>query len=123
MNGLIQQIEGLRSSPDGHKFYEDSYEAGWKDACNNILDLIHGQAATDQHPDDAAVDRFAAAMKTKLARKRSQGRAGWQEASAEHLSELLLSHLEKGDPVDIGNFAMMLHQNGQRLTSPRTLQP
>lgn len=72
----------------------------------------------DKHPDDEAVDRFAAAMKEKLARKRREGRGGWQTASAEHLSALLINHLDKGDPVDLGNLAMMLHQNGQNFVLP-----
>lgn len=32
--------------------------------------------APDAHPDDAAVDRFAAAMKEKLAAAREKGRGG-----------------------------------------------
>lgn len=70
------------------------------------------------HPDDLAVDRFAAAMKAKLAKKRAEGRGGWQnkdDCSAEFLSELLRGHVEKGDPVDVANLAMMLHQRGERI--------
>lgn len=68
-----------------------------------------------QHPDDAAVDRFAAAMKAKLAKKRAEGRGGWDDpgqCTVEYLSELLHGHVRKGDPVDVGNLAMMLHQRG-----------
>ena len=64
------------------------------------------------HPDDAAVDRFAAAMKAKLAKKCSEGRTVWQEGNSVYLSELLREHVEKGDPVDVGNLAMMIHENG-----------
>jgi hypothetical protein len=74
--------------------------------------------AGDLHPDDLAVDRFAVAMKAKLARKRAEGRGGWhnpQECSAEHLSYLLIQHCLKGDPLDVGNLAMMLHQRGDRI--------
>ncbi|UBU63559.1 hypothetical protein LDB30_06080 [Acidithiobacillus ferrooxidans] len=67
------------------------------------------------HADDVAVDDFAAAMRAKLAASREKGRGGWQTASAAHLTFLLLEHLEKGDPVDVANFAMMLHQNGQAI--------
>lgn len=72
----------------------------------------------EQHPDDIAVDRFAAAMKAKLASKRDEGRGGWDDpdqCSIEWLSELLRSHVEKADPVDVGNFAMMIHQRGGRI--------
>lgn len=68
-----------------------------------------------QEPDDLAVDRFAAAMKAKLARKREQGRGGWDDpaqCTVEFLTELLHEHVLKGDPVDVGNFAMMLFNRG-----------
>lgn len=72
----------------------------------------------DAHPDDHAVDRFAAAMKAKLAEKRNEGRGGWEDktaCTAEFLSELLRGHVDKGDPLDVGNLAMMLHQRGERI--------
>ena len=74
--------------------------------------------AGEPHLDDLAVDRFAVAMKAKLAQKRAEGRGGWNnpdECSIEWLSELLRSHVEKADPVDVGNFAMMIHQRGGRI--------
>lgn len=78
-------------------------------------------AVGDVHPDDTAVDRFAAAMKGKLAKKRSEGRGGWQnkdECSAEFLSQLLRRHVDKSDPVDVANFCMMLHQRGECIQPP-----
>lgn len=72
------------------------------------------------HPDDVAVDRFAAAMKAKLAKKRAEGRGGWDnkdDCSQLFLTSLLREHVEKGDPVDVGNLAMMLHQRGERILS------
>lgn len=72
--------------------------------------------AVEAHPDDAAIDRFAVAMKAKLKWEREEcGRSGWQDMSAEALSRLLYEHLPKEDPVDVANLAMMLHQNGQRI--------
>lgn len=74
-----------------------------------------------EHPDDIAVDRFAAAMKAKLAKKRAEGYGGWEdkeECPAQRLSDLLRNHVEKGDPVDVGNLAMMLHQRGERIARP-----
>lgn len=67
------------------------------------------------HPDDVAVDIFAARMKRKLARKRGEGRGGWNDPASCHVSTLaryLVEHVGKGDPVDVANFAMMLHQRG-----------
>ena len=65
------------------------------------------------HSDDIAIDGFAAAMKAKMAASRAKGRSGWPTASSAHLTYLLVEHLEKGDPVDVANFAMMPHQSGQ----------
>ena len=68
----------------------------------------------EKHPDEAAVDRFAAAMKLKLAEKRRQGKSGWDDprCPTEHLAALLREHVTKGDPLDVGNFAMMLWCRG-----------
>ncbi|QQD72979.1 hypothetical protein [Acidithiobacillus ferrivorans] len=69
--------------------------------------------AKTEHPDDLAIDAFAEAMKAKMRRSREEkGRGGWQTATPEHLAQLLMEHINKGDPVDIANFCMMLHQNG-----------
>lgn len=71
-----------------------------------------------RHTDDIAVDRFAAAMKAKLAEKRRQGYTGWDnkhDCSREHLVGLLHRHIVKGDPIDVANFCMMLHQRGERI--------
>ncbi|RMR09799.1 hypothetical protein [Pseudomonas syringae group genomosp. 3] len=74
-------------------------------------------AQVDQHPDNQAVDTFAAAMKTKLAAARAKGRHGWSESWVQdkQLAELMVGHIPKGNAgnfEDIANFAMMLHQRG-----------
>lgn len=72
------------------------------------------------HEDDKAVDRFAAAMKAKLAKKRADGLGGWEdkeECSQGFLSRLLREHVEKGDPIDVANLAMMLQQRGETVSS------
>ncbi len=69
--------------------------------------------------DNRAVSSFSYAMRVKLAAKRLEGRGGWQDkeqCSNEYLSQLLREHVEKGDPVDVANFAMMLHQRGERIS-------
>jgi hypothetical protein len=71
------------------------------------------------HTDDFFVTEFAETMKDKLALKRGEGRGGWEnkeECSGEFLSQLLREHVEKGDPVDVANFCMMLHQRGERIS-------
>ena len=78
-------------------------------------------AQREAHHDDGAVDRFAIAMKAKLAAARAKGRGGWDDPAActvEHLSDLLRGHVTKGDPVDVANFAMMLHQRRSGITQP-----
>lgn len=70
------------------------------------------QQASEQHPDDTAVDTFAAAMKSKLAKAREKGRGGWQEADAGVLSGMLRHHVDKGDPLDVANFCMFLWSLG-----------
>jgi hypothetical protein len=73
---------------------------------------------TGEHPDDDAVDRFAAAMKAKLAKARAKGYGGWDDpdrCTVELLSKQLVAHLGKcnaGTFEDVANFAMMLHQRG-----------
>ncbi|MDN2675672.1 hypothetical protein [Janthinobacterium sp. SUN033] len=78
--------------------------------------------AADQHPDDAAVDRFAAAMKEKLTLTRAKGRSGWDDpdqCSVDDLTVMLRNQANGGDPVDAGNFAMMVHQRGARIAPPK----
>lgn len=67
------------------------------------------------HVDDLAVDALAAMQRLKLARCRAKGRRGWDnplECSVERLAMLLGGALAKGDPIDIANYAAMLHARG-----------
>ncbi len=68
------------------------------------------------HPDDRAVNAFADALKVKMAASRAKGRGGWDkpdECAISLLAELLIDEVSaKGDPLDIGAYAMMLHQRG-----------
>lgn len=72
--------------------------------------------AQEPHPDDVAVDAFAAAMKSKLAEARAKGRGGWQDkkqCSQQYLSTLLRDHVRKGDPRDVANFCCFLWNRGE----------
>ena len=77
------------------------------------------QTEQPEHFDDRAVDRFAAAMKAKLAKARGKGRGGWfdrLQCSEKRLAQMLVEHLRKGNEgtfEDVANFAMMLHQRGE----------
>lgn len=78
--------------------------------------------AEPAHPDELAVDRFATALKAKLAQTRQKGRSGWddpKQCSIEYLSHLLVEHIDKGDPLDVANLAMMIHQRGAVIAGDR----
>lgn len=73
---------------------------------------------TQEEIDSAAVDRFARAMREKLAASRAKGQDGWQDPSLcpeARLAEMLIGHLPKENPgnlIDIATLAMMLHERG-----------
>lgn len=75
--------------------------------------------ALSAEEDEGCVDRFAEAMKIKLATARSKGYACWHSpdaCSSQQLAELLVLQLNKrnaGTFEDIANFAMMLHQRDE----------
>lgn len=75
-----------------------------------------GDEQVGAHADDAAVDKFAAAMKEKLAQARAKGRSGWQSCDPRRLSGMLRHHVEKGDPCDVANFCMFLWTLGEPIT-------
>lgn len=100
---------------DWYDGYPDHTDGGGPYETRTLYATPQPAEPVSQHPDDAAVDAFAATMKAKLAKKRAEGRGGWQMCSAGDLSRLLREHVEKGDPVDVANLAMMLSQNGQRI--------
>ena len=75
-----------------------------------ITSIFDGEKA-----DSVGVRRFTKAMKSKLAAKRAEGRGGWNRlpengygTSIARLRRMMLKHVEKGDPVDIANFCMMI---------------
>lgn len=73
------------------------------------------------HNDDVAVDLFADAMKAKLAKKRGDGYGGWNDKNLcppGSLQSYLIAHLDKGDPIDVANFAMMIYHRGEAVTGP-----
>ena len=76
----------------------------------------------DADADREGVRRFAEALLQKLAEKRAQGYSGWNDpadCSIKRLEKLLAEHISKGDPVDIGNFCMMIW-NRRNPTAYRT---
>lgn len=88
---------------------------------DKITNIPRGRVA-----DITGVDRFALAMKKKLAKKRTEGRSGWNTTPAlgwgcnvRELESMLRQHLEKGDVVDIANFCMMVWNRRNPKGSPR----
>lgn len=82
-----------------------------------LLTQPQPEKAMNEHTDDSAIDRFAAAMKSKMAKQRDKGYGDWDNPAAcpaERLEQCLRESVLKGDPVDVGNFAMMLFNRGQR---------
>lgn len=93
--------------------FEDAGDAmSWaptQSAIDRLKEVLQG--GYEYHSDDAAVDGFAEAMRSKMEDSREKGRSGWDDpfqCSPYRLAEMLIDHIAKGDPVDVGNFAMML---------------
>lgn len=69
------------------------------------------------HADAVAVDKLSVAMNAKLALQRSKGFGGWYtaECTQQRLSDMLRSHVDKGDPVDVANFCAFLLARGETI--------
>ena len=95
-------------------------QAAEVDALRTELAALKGDTSgfSGANSDDLHVDHFAAAMKGKLTLARSKGRSGWEDREdcpQQRLSDMLRAHVEKGDPIDVANFAMFLHQRGESI--------
>lgn len=88
-------------------------EAEFNDWGGYVVSAQTGQSGVvrtrEEHPDDTCIAHLAHLMREKMKFSREvKGRGGWQDMPAEVLSEMLREHVEKGDPVDVANFCMML---------------
>lgn len=98
------------------------YEVGTDaDYCTPTTDKLHAliaevarlKAPPNTHIYDLSVEWFAIAMKCKLKKQRNKGYHGWDDrdlCTDKFLADKLMEHTQKGDPIDVANFAMMLHQ-------------
>ena len=78
------------------------------------------QPPTQEDIDNEAVDKLAQAMKNKLAKKREQGYHGWETCKHGDLVQLLINHVDEGDPIDVANFCAFLFARGEQLTQGGT---
>ena len=95
------RIDEKSSGPARHEHQPDLLPPDIEEAAR-----ISAKRADDRERkiDDEAVDAFAAQMKEKLAEARANGRAGWHDShlcTVASLTDLLLNHVAKGDPIDI----------------------
>ena len=100
--------------------FQPGHAAGWTaDQLRQIL-AAPQWSGVEPHPDDVAVDRFAALMKAKLAASRAKGRGGWDEDAdlQQILSDQLREHVDKGDPVDVANYCLFLSARGVGIAAP-----
>ena len=79
-------------------------------------DIEFEKPPTQADIDNEAVDKLAQAMKNKLAKKREQGYHGWETCKHGDLVQLLINHVDKGDPIDVANFCAFLFARGEPLT-------
>ena len=81
---------------------------------------------TEEEIDEMALQNFTQAMREKLKHARENGRQGWHASNVcnlEELARMFYEHVEKGDLVDIANFAMFLHQREGRPPNWRITHP
>ncbi|MBX9960939.1 MAG: hypothetical protein K2Y15_12455 [Burkholderiaceae bacterium] len=126
-HGLLDQIRKLPTikAPEIDGEEADGTPRYWRSrpyvSLTQLERLLSASPAAPEvakHPDDEAVDRFAQAMKEKLAAAREKGRGGWQTCSREDLSWMLRDHVAKGDPRDVANFCMFLWNLGYGISQP-----
>lgn len=72
------------------------------------LDEVCDALRVASHPDDDAIDRFADRLRERMAQKREEGRGGWEQCDEHDLGLRLLRSIADGDPIDVGNYAMMI---------------
>lgn len=114
----------IESTP-GHRF--GGIGSNLEENRKSLIEYVEGllAASPKPHPDDIAVDLFAAFMKAKMAKQRAKGYSGWNsktECPPGVLQRYLAEHVTKGDPIDVGNLAMMLWNRGEK-TTPAHAKP
>ncbi|UNV91813.1 MULTISPECIES: hypothetical protein [unclassified Comamonas] len=109
-NKILPQCDCINDCGD-----DDNVAKGLRQRCSRYDEI---QA---ENLDNQALRLLSNAMRSKLAASRRKGRSGWNDktqCTAEHLSQLLREHVEKGDPVDVANFCAFLSARGEGI-APR----
>ena len=91
-------------------------QENYEKLCSLFECIDFEQPPTQADIDNEAVDKLAEAMKDKLAKKREQGYHGWETCKHGDLVQLLINHVDKGDPIDVANFCAFLFARGESLT-------
>lgn len=91
-------------------------QENYEKLCSLFECIDFEQPPTQADIDNEAVDKLAQAMKNKLAKKREQGYHGWETCKHGDLVQLLINHVDKGDPIDVANFCAFLFARGEQLT-------
>lgn len=75
--------------------------------CRAIGECMHNVGA-ELKALDTLVDLFSLEMKRKLRRKMGEGKSGWDDPDWQEKDIIaqLIIHVDKGDMVDVANFAM-----------------
>ena len=90
-------------------------QENYEKLCSLFECIDFEQPPTQADIDNEAVDKLAQAMKDKLAKKREQGYHGWETCKHGDLVQLLINHVDKGDPIDVANFCAFLFARGEQL--------
>lgn len=118
-NVLEVELDGCVTAVHKDELFPATLENYGK-LCSLFECIDFEQPPTQADIDNEAVDKLAEAMKNKLAKKREQGYHGWATCKHGDLVQLLINHVDKGDPIDVANFCAFLFARGEQLTQGGT---
>ena len=114
------QIKGWGEDYYNSRYFCHATQENYERLQATFPDIEFEQPPTQADIDNEAVDKLAQAMKSKLAKKREQGYHGWETCKHGDLVQLLINHVDKGDPIDVANFCAFLFARGEQLTQGGT---
>jgi hypothetical protein len=88
---------------------------------NDALQARPTSAGEESDPraalDNDLIDRFAVALKAKLAVARARGKGSWESLDwMDECRRQLVEHIAKGDPRDVANYCAFLWHHGESTT-------